>query len=64
MKVNYRGKLYKVYDRRKAFVHELKAEHHENQVKKEELIEKIKLFVDFQSLFTVIFKTANLRFFS
>ena len=39
----------KVYERRKAFVHELKAELHENLVKKQDLIEKIKLFIDFQS---------------
>ena len=39
----------KVYERRKAFVHELKAELHENLVKKEELIEKITLFIEFQS---------------
>ena len=39
----------KVYERRKAFVHELKAELHENLTKKQELIEKIKLFIEFQS---------------
>jgi Domain of Unknown Function (DUF349) len=39
----------KVYERRKVFVHELKAELHENLIKKQELIEKIKLFAEFQS---------------
>ncbi|RLD24376.1 MAG: DUF349 domain-containing protein [Bacteroidetes bacterium] len=39
----------KVYERRKAFVHVLKAELHENLIKKQELIEKIKLFIEFQS---------------
>jgi Domain of Unknown Function (DUF349) len=39
----------KVYERRKAFVHELKAELHENLAKKLELIEKIKLISEFQS---------------
>jgi uncharacterized protein DUF349 len=39
----------KVYERRKVFVHELKAELNKNLVKKQELIEKIKDFTDFDS---------------
>jgi hypothetical protein len=39
----------KVYDRRKAFVNELKEELHENQEKKEDLVDKIQVFRDFNS---------------
>ncbi len=39
----------KVYERRKVFVHELKAELHENLLKKQELVDKVKELVAFQS---------------